>query len=232
LTIHAVAGQSRAIRNRINKNALFWNTALYALQTALVLALGRVFETNTPHNLNSFMRAMWVNRVAFSRPSLAHRKAPIFGTDTAGLNTYVKQASIPRPIDFRRVAAFARQHRKTYQSTYRSLRDHVFAHTLTMDHAQIAELFGKTNIRQMQLMTTYLGRLHDAFWQAFHNGGRLTVRPTRYSITRMLKRPKGKAVVATIQETVVSQTEDALQPWSLATAHIVRARFSRRTSKA
>jgi hypothetical protein len=66
----------------------------------------------------------------------------------------------------------------------------------------------------MQRMTTYLGHLHGAFWQALHNGGRLTVRPTRYSIARMLKRPKGSSVFAAIQEEVVSQTKRALQPWS------------------
>jgi AbiU2 len=45
LTIRAVAGKSKPVRDHINANALFWNTALHALQSALILALGRVFET-------------------------------------------------------------------------------------------------------------------------------------------------------------------------------------------
>ena len=67
LTIHAVAGSSKQIRDHINGNALFWNVTLHALQAAMILALGRVFEANTPHNVNTFMRAMVTNRVAFTR---------------------------------------------------------------------------------------------------------------------------------------------------------------------
>jgi AbiU2 len=103
----------------------------------------------------------------------------------------VKEARLARSSDLRRVAKFVKQHRATYLSTYRALRDRVFAHTVTADREQIAELFSKTNIRQLQRMTTDLGHLHDAFWQAFHNGGRLTLRRRRYSIARMLKRPRG-----------------------------------------
>jgi hypothetical protein len=214
LTIHAVAGQSRPVRNHINKNALFWNTTLYALQSALILALGRVFETNTPHNVTTFMRAMRVNRAAFSRASLRNRMVPKLQNNPIALENYMKAARIPHPSDFRRVANFVRQHRDAYLTTYRDLRDHVFAHTLTTSDEKIAEMFNKTNIRQLQRMTTYLVDLHDAFWEALNNGGRLTLRRRRYSIARVLRRPKGRAVTAAIHETVVSQTKEALQPWT------------------
>jgi hypothetical protein len=207
-------GKSKPVRDHINANALFWNTALHALQSALILALGRVFETSTPHNVSTFMRAMDANRAAFSRAGLKSRKAQIFGDDLAGLNNYVQEARLPRPSDFRRVAKFVKQHRTTYLSTYRALRDQVFAHTLTADRERIAELFSKTNIRQLQRMTTDLGHLHDAFWQAFHNGGRLTLRRRRYSIARMLKRPRGKRAIVPVHETGVAQTRQALLPWA------------------
>jgi hypothetical protein len=215
LTIHAVAGNSRAIRERINNNAVFWNVTLHALQAAMILALGRVFETNTPHNVNTFMRAMVANDVAFRRPALRIRKRAIFGDDVNGLDTYMQGTRVPCPSDFRRVANFIRRHRNAYTAKYQALRNQVFAHTLTANAQEIGELFSKTNIRELQRMTTYLGSLHDAFWQAFHNGGRLTVRPRRYSIAKMLRRPKGRAVIAAIQETVVSQTKLALQPWAI-----------------
>ena len=89
----------------------------------------------------------------------------------------------------------------------------VFAHTLTVDQEEIARLFNKTNIRQLQRMTTYLSHLHDAFWEAFHNGGRLRVRPRRVSVARMLRTQRGRALTAAIQEMMVTQTREALQPW-------------------
>ena len=170
LTIHAVLGQSRPLRNHINSNALFWNSVLYALQSALILALGRAFE-NTPHNVATFMRAMTMNRAAFSRASLRNRIAPRLSNNPAALEDYMRGARIPYPSDFRRVADFVSQHRNAYQVTYRDLRDELFAHTLTTNSERIAELFSKTNIRQLQRMTTYLVDLHDAFWEALNNGG-------------------------------------------------------------
>lgn len=213
LTIHAIAGQSRSIRMHINENALFWNTTLHALQTALILALGRVFETNTPHNVGTFMRVMHLNRSAFSRSALRTRKQPIFSNSPGELATYVREARIPYPSDFRRVAGFVRRHRAAYIETYRSLRDKVFAHTLTVDQEEIARLFSKTNIRQLQRMTTYLNELHDAFWEAFHNGGRLTVRRRRISINRILRLARVGELTAATQEATVAQTREALQPW-------------------
>jgi AbiU2 len=224
LTIHAVLGQSRPIRNHVNKDALFWNTVLYALQSALILALGRAFETNTPHNVATFMRTMKTNRAAFSRASLRNRIAPRLANNPTALEHYVRAARIPYPSDFRRVADFVSQHREAYQATYRDLRHELFAHTLTTNDERIAELFSKTNIRQLQRMTTYLVDLHDAFWEALNNGGRLRLRRRRYSIARILKRPKGRAVTAAIQETVVSQTMEALQPWTLPPSRRLRRR--------
>ena len=190
LTIHTVAGASRPIREHVNENALFWNIALHALQSALILALGRVFEHNTPHNIHTFMQVTSDNRIAFLRVALGRRKAAIFDRDPEGLKSYIREARSPRPGDFSRVAARVREHRKAYLASYRVLRHHVFAHTLTTDPDEIADLFSKTNIRQLQRMTTYLGTLHDAFWEAFHNGGRLTLRRRRHSVARMLRRPK------------------------------------------
>jgi hypothetical protein len=44
LTIHALGGQTSGVKWRLNEHAIFWNTTLSALQTALLIALGRVFD--------------------------------------------------------------------------------------------------------------------------------------------------------------------------------------------
>lgn len=221
LTIHAVAGKSAIIRDHVNHNALFWRTTLRALQSNLLLALGRVYETDTPHNVGTFMRNISENRTAFSRAALRGRKAASF-VDEAGLNIYMQDTRVPSRSDFRRVANFVKEHRKTYLSKYHDIRNKVFAHTLVVDSAEITALFSKTNIRELQRMTTYLGRLHDGIWGAFHNGGRISVRPRRYSVTKMLKRPKGKAVITAIQEDAVSHTKRAMQPWTAPIPHRIR----------
>jgi HEPN superfamily AbiU2-like protein len=214
LTIHVVAGKDKHIGAHVQRNALFWGTTLRALQTSLILALGRVFETDTPHNLGTFMRVVKQNRAAFSRHALRNRKAGFFSNNQTALDSYVKEAKIPSRSDFRRVANFVKAHRRSYLLKYRDLRDKVFAHTLVVSSNEITKLFSKTNIRELQRMTTYLGRLHDGVLSAFQDGGRITVGPRRYSVAKMLKHPKGRAAVKAIQEDVVSHTRQAMQPWT------------------
>jgi hypothetical protein len=183
------------------------------LQSNLILALGRAYETSTEYNVGTFMRAIKENFAAFSRHALRERIASRFANH-ADLDAYVKEARIPHPSDFRRVADSVKNHRKSYLEKYRAIRDKVFAHTIVVNEPEITALFSKTNIRELQRMTTYLGRLHDGVLDAFQNGGQFTVGHRRYSVAKMLKKPKGKAVIKAIQEDAVTHTRRALQPWT------------------
>jgi hypothetical protein len=51
LTIHAVGGQTPRVRRQLNEHALFWNTTLRALQTTMLIALERVFDNKSKHNI-------------------------------------------------------------------------------------------------------------------------------------------------------------------------------------
>jgi hypothetical protein len=65
----------------------------------------------------------------------------------------------------------------------------------------------------MQVMATFLIHLHSAFQGAFQNGGRLTARRRRRSVSQMLRWPPGAALVVPPQEIIVKETNRALQPW-------------------
>jgi hypothetical protein len=216
LAIHEVARREAPIRNHLNTSATFWNTTLNALVTATLLAFGRVYETNSNHNLATFMRVMRDNQEVFGRAGIRRRKALIFANNPAGLQEYMRGTRVPSPRDWRRVATAVARNRRTYQHVYRRLRDNVFAHTLTVDPATIGAMFAATNIRQMQGMATFLVHLHYAFQGAFQNGGRLTAMRRRRSIAQMLQRPRGQAAVLPPQEIIVRETKLALQPWDAA----------------
>jgi len=210
LTIHAVGRQNRRVHRQLNEHAVFWNATLKALQTALLIALGRVFDNGSPHNVAVLMRTMQANRAVFSRKALRIRKQPIFANDPAGLTTYMKDVAAPHRGDFRRIANQVRRWRAAYERVYKTLRDKIFAHLELTDRAQIDQLFSKTNIRELEKMTTFLTRLQDAFWETFHNGRRLAVRPTRHAVGRILERPKGAHTVKSIHEEVVGHTRQVL----------------------
>lgn len=214
VTIHMVAGKSKTIRDNINENAIFWGTTLNALKASLIVALGRVFENNTDHNPRRLMQVIHDNRAAFTRSALRRRKAATFGHNIAQLDSYVREAKIPHPSDFDRIRQFVKEHRKTYEKKYRDLRHKIFAHTLVVNQKEVDTLYQKTNVRELQQMTTFLGRLHGCILHTYQNGGRFSTRPRRYSVARMLKKPKGEALIKAIQEDTVTHTKRALQPWT------------------
>jgi len=209
LTIHAVGGQMSRVHRQLNEHALFWNTTLRALQTALLIALGRVFDSSSRHNITILVRKMEANRTVFSRKALRIRKQAIFA-DAAGLQEYMRDVVAPHAGDFRRIARLVELRRATYHRVYKALRDKVFAHLVLTDSKHVQKLFSQTNIRELERLTTFLGRLHDAYLETFHNGRRLAVRPSRYAVGRIIRSPKGARAVKSVHEEIIAHTRSVL----------------------
>jgi hypothetical protein len=186
LAIHAAAGVSTSVRGRLNTAPLFWNTTLGALQTAAFVALGRLFDNDSAHNLGTLLRMARDNPHLFSKASLANRKQGAAAQPPAWLNDYLKQAYIPTAADFRRLQGYASRQKKIYLEKYQPLRNRVFAHKGLSDRSQVTALFAKTNIRELQRMLIFLVSLHDALWQLFTNGNKPTLRARTLSVNRML----------------------------------------------
>ena len=67
LAVHAVAGEHKDVHRLLNKAPLFWNTALGALQTSTFIALGRVFDQNSKHNVDRLLKIAQSNMAIFSK---------------------------------------------------------------------------------------------------------------------------------------------------------------------
>ena len=50
LAVHATVADHESVHNLLNQAPLFWNTALAGMQTASLIALGRIFDQNSAHN--------------------------------------------------------------------------------------------------------------------------------------------------------------------------------------
>jgi hypothetical protein len=74
LALHAVAYQHRSVHALLNRAPLFWNTCLGALQTSAFIALGRVFDQQSTHNLDKVLRIGQDHPQIFSKAALARRK--------------------------------------------------------------------------------------------------------------------------------------------------------------
>jgi AbiU2 len=101
LAVHAVAADRRPVYELLNRAPLFWNTCLAALQTAALIALGRVFDQDSAHNLDKVLHIAQDNPQIFSRAALGRRKQGNNPESPEWLDEYLRNAYEPTPGDFR-----------------------------------------------------------------------------------------------------------------------------------
>ncbi len=207
-TIHAVAAKDKAVVRFLDEAPLFWNAALGALQTSTFVALGRVFDPDTNnHSVTRLLTLAHGNLEIFSKEALAARKRKLSANADEWLHEYLKTAYVPTRDDFRKLKRQVALRRKIYEENYRPLRHKVFAHRGVTTPAQVTELFAKTNLRELRQLLVFLGRLHEALWQLYFNGHKPTLRPTRFSVERMLELPTSKVKYGSLQERLVHETK-------------------------
>ncbi len=180
LTINRRARDRVRVRRHVRENSTFWVTAQSALQTSCLIALGRVFDQNSQHNLDRLMGLAAQGRLSiFTREALRERKRQ-GGPEPKWLAQYIADAYVPSADDFRQMRRRVRDLRKVYEASYRGLRDS-FAHVGTTEQSAIAQLYARTKIRELQRLVVRLLALHDALWGLFWDGRRPVVRQLRFS---------------------------------------------------
>jgi hypothetical protein len=207
LVIHAAAGATDQVYRLLNTAPLFWNTILGALQTAGFVALGRVFDQSSTHNVDRLLRLTIDHPQIFSKASLARRKQGDRATPPAWLADYMKDVYVPRLGDLRRLHGYVSKHRKIYNEKYRPLRHQVFAHKEISDATAVSAMFAKTNVRELQRMSMFLLSIYSALWQLFVNGRRPALRTHRYSVRRMRDRAAKNAEDGAVHERLVYEAE-------------------------
>ena len=173
LAVHAVAYQHKSVHALLNRAPLFWNTCMGALQTSTFIALGRVFDQQSTHNLDKVLRIPQDHPEIFSKAALARRKQGTKPERPDWLDDYIQGVYEPTPTDFRRLRAHVRKWRRTYEANYRDARHRFFAHKEAADQAEVAALFSKGTNLELQRLFAFLGSLHQALWQLFFNGTKL-----------------------------------------------------------
>jgi len=208
LVIHAVAGDRKAVYNSLNSAPLFWNTNLGALQTATFIALGRIFDQDSAHNIDRLIRIAQDHREIFSKQALGARKQGTAARAPDWLNDYLASAKQVSTSDVRRWRQQVKDLRSIYEANYRDLRHHVFAHK---GWADATELFAKTNIRELQRLMLKLRALNEELWQLYFNGRKSKFRIGRYSIHMMRRKPSARINSRPIHERIVHEGERFLR---------------------
>src|SRR6266487_3113928 len=180
LTIRRLARRRKSVLRALNRHALFWNTAMGALQQSALTTLGRAFDQDTPHNVDVLLRLASSARSIFSRTSLAARKAEA-GVQASWADSFAARAYEPTPNDFRTLRAHVKRARRIYERRYRELRNRVYAHTVAHGEAEVRPLAAQAHIGELKRLIVSLLSVHDILWQLFWNGRAPVVGTVRYS---------------------------------------------------
>lgn len=205
LSIHTLAGDDSEIRHGLDRDALFWNTVLGALQTAIFIALDRVFDAKGKHGVAALCAFAKQHEQIFSRRALAQRKGA----------SYAAGAQEPESSDFQGMALIVRSLVDIYNCKYLPIRNKVFAHRVFSKHEPVAQLFSKTDIGELERMTTLLGQFQRMWFDAYHNGNCLKLGSARHSVREMLNKPSGSTLLKPVQEAVTASTKSVMKSIAL-----------------
>lgn len=210
--VHTVAANDKAVFRLLNEAPLFWNTALGALQTSALVALGRVFDPDPGNfSVTRLLALAHANLDIFSKDALAIRKRKLSANADEWLPEYLSDVYVPSRADFRNLKRHVSARRKLYEEKYRPLRHKVFAHRGVATREEVGDLFAKTNLKELQQLLVFLGRLYSALWNLYFNGHKPTLRPARYSVQRMLELPSPNVKQAKLQERLIHEAQDFLK---------------------
>ena len=187
LAVNALASTHDGILKRLNTAPLFWNTIQGSLQKSAFIALGRIFDNNSPHNVARLLsRAQEVG--IFSKDELARRKQGEAQTRPEWLDDYLSGAYETTSQDIRRLRKEVNKWRKVYEEKYKPLRDRYYAHRdLKSEQDELQTLISSTRVDELERMCIFLISLHDALWEAYENGREPIVAQKTHSVLEMLQ---------------------------------------------
>ena len=118
----------------------------------------------------------------------------------------MKNVYEPTIEDFGRLRRLVVKYRRIYEQGYKDIRHKIFAHREIADKYAIDKLFQKTNVTEMQQLSVFLSKLHDALCQLFHNGRKPVLKQMPFSTKQILSRGRRR----TTQERIVNDTKKLL----------------------
>ena len=210
LAIHEVAKRRTEVFRLLGANAMFWMTVSGALQGSALIAIGRIFDQDSPHNLDRLLRLAQSNLSMFSKMALGKRKQGNAAESPVWLDEYLEGVPEPSIRFFRRLRTRTKEFRRIYDSKYRPLRHGIYAHRAAVNQAEVDRIVAQTNIVEFERLFLFLLSVHESLWQLFMNGRSSRSRRLRYSVkaTGRLRIPRTS--LGSVHERMIRDAEAAL----------------------
>lgn len=168
--INHLSVQNRSIFEVLNRDALFWNTLAYSLQTSLFIILGRIFDSSPDsRSIDKLLSETLGHLHFFSKEALTARKMGSAGKPE-WLESFVASAWFPNgPADLRFLKKRLVPYRKKFENVYRPIRHSIFAHRLLTQNQGIT-LFAATNRGEVGQILDFLHDLMFNLENLYLNG--------------------------------------------------------------
>jgi hypothetical protein len=169
LTIRDKAAKDSELLSVIRLNPWFWITVEHGLLLAMFIALGRIFDQDSSHNIDRLMSAVSAELKEFSLDALKARHISK-GLSAQEAATYVNHAHELTVEEVRELRKKVARWRRVYKEDYRDVRRKVFAHRELSGLDEINALFAKTKVDVLKELFHFLNSLYLALFAAYANG--------------------------------------------------------------
>ena len=169
LAIRDKAAEDKELLGVINRNPWFWTTVDHGLVLATFIALGRIFDQDSPHNIDSLLNAASANLEEFSRGALEARLLAS-GRSAEEVAAPVKHAHELTAKEVRDLRNEVKKWHRIHKDNYRDIRRKYFAHREVSRFDEINAMFAKTKVDELKKLFHFLNSLYLALFAAHTNG--------------------------------------------------------------
>jgi hypothetical protein len=178
LTVGEMAKENKELLQLIQLHPWFFVSAHHAMLVAMFVALGRIFDHTSRHNICTLMKAITKDHKEFSADALKSRLmnnglSPEAAAHHANRSHELTDAEVAMLST--RVAAWS----DVYNQRYRPIRNKVFAHKVLSSSTTIDLLFEKTSVDELKELFEFLSALRLALFSAYENGNPIDPEPLR-----------------------------------------------------
>ncbi|MFG6179588.1 hypothetical protein ACGTN6_20305 [Halomonas sp. THAF12] len=170
--LNNIGSNDRAVRRGLNRNAATWNVITHSLQTTFFITIGRLFDIDgDAFSVHAFLRFCIENVDQFDAQHIRERKmTDQNGIEPDWLEDYMGRVYEAKEEDFQRLRGEVAKRQKRYEEIYRPIRNKVMAHKEVASLSNVTEIFGRTNIGEIQDFLTLFGQVENIIFDLMHNG--------------------------------------------------------------
>jgi hypothetical protein len=203
--------RDRVVLRTLNQAPLFWGVSAAAFQAGLIVALGRIFDQGSPHNIDALLRSAASQPAIFGKEALEQRRRRSGFTDPEQVRVYMARVYEPTSQDFRTLRGSIVEHRRLYETHVRDIRHQYIAHRQVVAPEAVAELFSRAQIVEIERIVAFLPALHLALQDLYQNGNGPVLRPQAFVIEEVLAMPLERMRTQTSADLAIYHTRRCLE---------------------